>query len=148
MEDHVAPDNLARLKELLEELFQFRSADLDFGIYRIMKRKRVEVRRFLDTGLAQIVDDAQSGGVASKQASPASELEEVTERIRQDPAADAISAEGDLKPGSLMRSFHTVSPRARVNKPPADVPDAAGWHHARCRPGRETRLGKEEPPCR
>ena len=32
MEDHVATDNLARLKELLEKLFQFGSADLDFGI--------------------------------------------------------------------------------------------------------------------
>jgi adenine-specific DNA-methyltransferase len=60
MEDHMATDNLARLKELLEELFQFRSAELDFGIYRIMKRKRAEVRRFFDTGVAQIVDDAQS----------------------------------------------------------------------------------------
>jgi hypothetical protein len=39
MEDHMATDNLARL----EELFQYRSADLDFGIYRIMKRKRAEV---------------------------------------------------------------------------------------------------------
>jgi hypothetical protein len=43
MEDHMATDNLARLKELLEELFQYRSADFDFGIYRIMKRKRAEV---------------------------------------------------------------------------------------------------------
>ena len=39
----MATDNLARLKELLEELLQYRSADLDFGIYRIMKRKRAEV---------------------------------------------------------------------------------------------------------
>ena len=36
----MATDNLARLKELLEELFQFRRFDLDFGIYRILKRKR------------------------------------------------------------------------------------------------------------
>jgi len=38
-------DSLARLKELLEELFQFGSADLDFGIYRIMKRKRMKEAR-------------------------------------------------------------------------------------------------------
>jgi adenine-specific DNA-methyltransferase len=88
----MATDNLARLKELLEELFQFGSADLDFGINRIMKRKRAEVRRFLDTGLAQIVYDPQGGGVAAKKASLASELREVAERIRQDLAADAILA--------------------------------------------------------
>jgi hypothetical protein len=108
-----------------------------------MKRKRAEVRRFLDTGLAQIVDDAQSGGIAAKKASLMSELEKVAERIRQN-----LAAEGDLKPGSLMRPFHTVSPRTPVINPPADVPEAAGWHHARCRPGRETRLGRDEPPCR
>lgn len=49
-----------------------------------MKRKRAEVRRFLDTGPIQIVDDALSGGVAAKQASLSKELEEVAEQIRQD----------------------------------------------------------------
>jgi hypothetical protein len=39
MEDQMATDNLARLKEPFEELFQYRSADLDFGIYRIMFQK-------------------------------------------------------------------------------------------------------------
>src|SRR5687767_5313884 len=34
MEDQMATDNLARLEELLEDLFQFGSAALDFGIYR------------------------------------------------------------------------------------------------------------------
>jgi SnoaL-like polyketide cyclase len=31
-----------------------------------------------------------------------------------------------------------------VNKPPADVPEAAGWHHEWYRLGRETQIGKEE----
>jgi hypothetical protein len=39
MEYHLATDNLARLKEPLEDLLQFGSADLDFGIYRIMFQK-------------------------------------------------------------------------------------------------------------
>src|SRR5215203_6061257 len=33
-------------------------------------------------------------------------------------------------------------PRTWVNKPPADVPEAARWHHVWCRPGRESRVGK------
>src|SRR5215203_731785 len=35
-------------------------------------------------------------------------------------------------------------PRTWVNKPPADVPEAARWHHVWCRPGRESRVGKDE----
>src|SRR5215216_496002 len=31
-----------------------------------------------------------------------------------------------------------------VNKPPADVPGSARWHHAWCRPSRATRDAKEE----
>src|SRR5215210_6859798 len=97
MEDHMATDNLAQSKEHLEDLFQFGSADLDFGNNWMMKRKRAQVLRFLDTRLVQIVDDALSGDVAAKQADLTNMLEEVAEQIRQDLAADAISADGDLK---------------------------------------------------
>jgi adenine-specific DNA-methyltransferase len=116
VEVYMATDNLVRLRELLEELFQFGSADLDFGIYRVMRRKRAEVRRFLDCGLAQIVDDALSGGVAAQQASLASELEEVAEQIRQNLAADAISDEGELRPAlretNLGRRYEELRARA------------------------------------
>jgi adenine-specific DNA-methyltransferase len=47
-----------KLKELLEELFQFDREDLDFGIYRIMNQKRAEVLRFLDKDLKPQVEDA------------------------------------------------------------------------------------------
>ena len=63
----------------------------------MMKRKRAEVRRFLNTRLVQIVNDALSGSVAAKQANLANMLEEAEQQIRQDLAADAISADGDLK---------------------------------------------------
>ena len=46
------PDtNLDKLKELLAELFMLDQADLDFGIYRVMNAKRVEITRFLDHDL-------------------------------------------------------------------------------------------------
>ena len=46
------PDtNLDRLKNLLAELFMLDQADLDFGIYRVMNAKRVEVTRFLENDL-------------------------------------------------------------------------------------------------
>ena len=94
----MAADGLETLKDLLRELFQFDNADLDFGIYRIMNHKRVEIDRFLDTGLAKIVDDALEGGVEAQRASQASELQEVAQRIRDDVSEDAITPDGELKP--------------------------------------------------
>jgi adenine-specific DNA-methyltransferase len=41
----------ARLIELLQELFEFDKAELDFGIYRIMSQKREDVSRFLEHDL-------------------------------------------------------------------------------------------------
>ena len=93
----MATDSLAQPKEHLEDLFQFGSADLDFGNYWMMKRKRAQVRRFLETRLVQIVDDALSADVAAKLAALANMLEEVAEQIRQDLAADSTSADGDVK---------------------------------------------------
>ena len=94
----MSADGLETLKDLLRELFQFDNADLDFGIYRIMNHKRVEIDRFLDTGLAKIVDDALEGGVEAQRASQASELQEVAQRIRDDISKDAITPDGELKP--------------------------------------------------
>jgi len=47
-----------KLKDLLEELFQFDREDLDFGIYRIMNQKRDEVSKFLDEDLLPQVREA------------------------------------------------------------------------------------------
>lgn len=44
--------------DLLEEIFQFDQADLDFGIYRIMNQKREEVTNFLNNELIPQVKKA------------------------------------------------------------------------------------------
>lgn len=44
--------------DLLEEIFQFDQADLDFGIYRVMNKKRDEVTRFLNHELVPQVQSA------------------------------------------------------------------------------------------
>ena len=46
-----AADKLDRLKALLREMFQLDRGDLDFGLYRIMHLKTVEVAAFLDRDL-------------------------------------------------------------------------------------------------
>lgn len=45
-------------RDLLDELFQFQRADLDFGIYRILNLKRAEISRFLDERLLPQVREA------------------------------------------------------------------------------------------
>lgn len=47
----LASPRFGKLKRVLEDLFQFNQAELDFGIYRIMNAKREEIRRFLDVDL-------------------------------------------------------------------------------------------------
>ena len=45
-----------KFQQLLIELFQFDSADLDFGIYRIMNFKRDAIERFIQKDLIGAVD--------------------------------------------------------------------------------------------
>ncbi len=45
-------------KDLLEDLFQFDSSDLDFGIYRILNYKRKEIEDFIQNRLRNIVEEA------------------------------------------------------------------------------------------
>ena len=49
--------SLKTLQGLLGTLFQFDAADLDFGIYRIMNKKRDAVKKFIDTDLPKVVDE-------------------------------------------------------------------------------------------
>ncbi len=49
---------LDRFRQLLDELFQFDRADLDFGFYRIINRNREEIRHFLDVELLPQVKKA------------------------------------------------------------------------------------------
>lgn len=46
MADHTTP--LDQLKGFLNQLFQFDSQDLDFGVYKILHYKRKEIKNFLD----------------------------------------------------------------------------------------------------
>jgi hypothetical protein len=51
-------DALKKFQELLRDIFQFESSDLDFGIYRILNYKQKEVKEFIDQKLPQIIEDA------------------------------------------------------------------------------------------
>ncbi len=94
-------DALARLQDLLRELFQFENADLDFGIYRIMNHKRAEIRRFVDERLPGIVEESLKGGATARQSAQAEELRQATDRIKESFGEYTIYPKGELD-----QSFH------------------------------------------
>jgi adenine-specific DNA-methyltransferase len=53
-------EHYKKLSRLLKELFQSDQADLDFGIYRIINQRRVEINKFLDEDLLPQVQAAFS----------------------------------------------------------------------------------------
>jgi len=94
-------DAFSRLQDLLCQLFQFESKELDFGIYRIMYQKRGEIERFIQNGLADTVDEALRGGATARQSAQAEELRQATDRIKESFGEYAIGPRGELN-----QSFH------------------------------------------
>ncbi|USZ73180.1 site-specific DNA-methyltransferase [Natronosalvus halobius] len=77
-------ENYERFRALLEELFQFESADLDFGIYRIMNEKRAEIRAFLDEGLPERVENELDEFRSAKEQDARRRLEAAKTQIQED----------------------------------------------------------------
>ena len=58
---------IERFQHLLRELFQFDSADLDFGIYRIMNHKHHVIEKFITQDLPKaIADELNRGALADR----------------------------------------------------------------------------------
>jgi len=93
------PENnsLQRLQELLHDLFQYDYADLDFGIYRLLRLKRNEVEAFLTEQLPRRVDEVFKGAAGDVHAQLERELAGLAERVRQEIDAEAITPTGEIK---------------------------------------------------
>jgi adenine-specific DNA-methyltransferase len=91
-------DPLARLQCLLRELFQYDYADLDFGIYRLLRLKRGEVDTFLTEQLPRRVDEVFKGAAGEVHATLERELAGLAERVRQEIDVEAIAPTGEIKP--------------------------------------------------
>ena len=89
---------LEKFQSLLRELFQFDSADLDFGIYRIMNQKRALLETFITKDLRASVAKELSRGVLKEQGELAEQVAKLAAKIREDIGDDAIDADGNLDP--------------------------------------------------
>jgi adenine-specific DNA-methyltransferase len=90
-------DAFAKLQELLRQLFQFDSKDLDFGIYRIMNHKRAAIEDFIQHGLVEAVDEALRGGAVARQAAQADEVRRKTDQVKETFGEYAVDSKGELK---------------------------------------------------
>ena len=91
-----AASNLEKFQGLLRELFQFDSADLDFGIYRIMNHKRDVIERFITEQLPASIEGELTSGPLAQEAQAVARRDEVAERVRATLGDDAIDADGEL----------------------------------------------------
>lgn len=80
----------------MRELFQFDSADLDFGIYRIMNHKRDVIERFITQDLPKTVAAELDRGALAEQSQVVQELQDIATQIRQSLSLDALDASGNL----------------------------------------------------
>ncbi|MBC7320066.1 site-specific DNA-methyltransferase, partial [bacterium] len=90
-------NTIQRFQDLLKELFQFESSDLDFGIYRILNYKRNQIEKFIEKDLVEKVELAFSKHKDERLTNINQRLEKTKEKIIQNLGKDAIKPTGELK---------------------------------------------------
>lgn len=86
-----------KFQELLRRLFQFESADLDFGIYRIMNFKRDVIEKFIEKDFLDAVEKELKRGALAEQSETAKQLEEKKQAVKEALGDEALDAEDNLK---------------------------------------------------
>ncbi len=81
-----------KLQDELRKLFQFDVSDLDFGIYRILNRKKDQIEQFIEKDLL----DAVNEGLKEYQQQDASQLDEIKQQIIENLSEDAFDEQGNL----------------------------------------------------
>ncbi|MFZ8826712.1 MAG: site-specific DNA-methyltransferase, partial [Candidatus Caldipriscus sp.] len=91
-------NSLEKFQELLRDIFQFESSDLDFGIYRILNYKRDEVEKFINQKLPQIIEDAFQRHKENLSENIHEEYERVRREIIRTLGNNAFTPTGELNP--------------------------------------------------
>lgn len=89
---------LSQLQALLRDLFQLDLADLDFGLYRLLRLKREEVEAFLTEQLPRRVDEAFQSMAGEERTVLEKEISDLASRIQEEIAEDALLPDGEVKP--------------------------------------------------
>jgi adenine-specific DNA-methyltransferase len=92
------PEPLQQLQELLRRLFQLDLSDLDFGIYRLLRIKRDEVKAFLEEQLPRSVEQAFRSATGEERERLEEQIDALAGEIRDDIAEEAILPGGEINP--------------------------------------------------
>ena len=103
---------LRRFQDLLRDLFEFNSADLDFGIYRIINHKRDVIDTFISTNLPRHIEEELSKEQDERDSRALDELNDTVEKIHTYLGPDALDADGNVKPelsnSPLVRQYQQL----------------------------------------
>ncbi|MDD9872920.1 MAG: site-specific DNA-methyltransferase, partial [Deltaproteobacteria bacterium] len=102
-----------QFRGLLREIFQFNSAELDFGIYRIMNHKRAAIENFIENDLEAAVQDGLKKGLRQARTSFEEDLENARNNLLETLGEDALTADGELAPEHLKRPITIAYQNAR-----------------------------------
>ena len=83
-----------KFQELLHQLFRAGDADLDFGIYRIIKFRRDQIQNFIDKELPAIIDHALDAKGEAESAHR--EMGDLAQQITDSLGDDVLDADGNL----------------------------------------------------
>ncbi len=89
-------ESFKKFQQLLRELFQFDSADLDFGIYRILNHKRRVIERWIHEDLPKAIQEELHKGALAEQQQAQQALAEARQKVLETLGEEAIDAEGNL----------------------------------------------------
>jgi|GEM_PF-179576 adenine-specific DNA-methyltransferase len=93
-------DTMKKFQDLLEKLFQFDAADLDFGVYRILNAKKDRLEKFIREDLKNRVEAAFAKHKEERLANIEQNYEEATQKVIQGLGAQALPARNNAG-GSL-----------------------------------------------
>ena len=85
-----------KFQALLRDLFQFDSADLDFGIYRIMNYKRQVIERWIAEDLPRAISDELRRGALAEQGQAQEALQAARRKVLDALGEEALDADGNL----------------------------------------------------
>lgn len=89
-------DYRKELQNLLRKLFQFDSADLDFGIYKIMNQKRKQIEEFIQNDLIISINEEYKSLLKISSNEIESEIDEIKNEIFNKLGVNAISSNGEI----------------------------------------------------
>ena len=90
-------DSIQRFQDLLKNLFQFETSDLDFGIYRILNYKRDMIEKFIEEDLKNKVETAFARYKDERLTDINRRFEEAKDKVVQTLGKEALTPVGELK---------------------------------------------------